>query len=413
MKTLPNIHPIPFDQALELVLKFDRHPKMATEAVELKDAAGRTLASDVIADLDFPGANISAMDGYCLKAESLAGADKNAPISLPILAGIDAGHKIDQITPKSCAYIATGGMLPPGADSVVKIEDVETSPDGSQATFSAPVAVGNFVRPQASELKTGDTMVTAGTQITPFVIGQLATAGQTVVKTVKKPLVAVLTSGDEVLMPWEKPQPWQVRNGNCAMLRAQIEDAGAVAFDIGIARDVGDHALELFLKAAECADVIVTSGGISMGRKDPFKQVFARLQIEPVFYGIKMKPGKPVFFGSYQNKPVFGLPGNQTSTAVTFELLVRPFIRKMLGLPANRLIMPLELAEDSINDSRRDFFKRGRLIEQNGRMLVQPLESQESHMLSSLAGAEVLFLHPGSTERIAVGGSVKCWLLKA
>ncbi|MBU1107403.1 MAG: molybdopterin molybdotransferase MoeA [Candidatus Riflebacteria bacterium] len=411
MKTVPNIHPVSFDLALELILKYDQNQKKATETIELKDSAGRTLASDVFADIDFPGADISAMDGYCLSTVNLAGAGINNLIGLPILAGIDAGHKIDKITPGSCAYIATGGMLPSGADSVVKIEDVEISPDGNNAIFSAPAKVGNFIRPRATELRTGDIMVAAGTQITPFVIGQLATAGQTVVQTIKKPKVAIITSGDEVLMPWEKPQPWQVRNGNCPMLRAQVEEAGAIAFEIGIARDVGDHALELFLKAAECADIIVTSGGISMGRKDPFKQVFARLEIEPVFYGIKMKPGKPVFFGSYKNKPVFGLPGNQTSTAVTFELLVRPYIRKILGLP-NRLTMHLKLSKESINDSRRDFFKRGHLIEQDNITLVQPLESQESHMLSSLAGAEILFLHPANDEKIAAGSSVKCWLLK-
>lgn len=409
---MSEMQPVSYYEALELVINSARPQLMPVEPVELKDSAGRTLARDVTADLDYPGADISAMDGYCLQAVSLNGASSSSKISLPVLGGIDAGHKIDQIPPGSCAYIATGGMLPAGADSVVPIEEVIVNADGSQVIFSAPVRVGNFVRPRASELKVGDKMVAAGAYITPFVIGQLATAGQSVVNTVKKPAVAILTSGDEVLMHWEKPQPWQVRNSNCAMLRAQAEEAGASVFEIGIARDVGDHACELFLKAAECADIIITSGGISMGRKDPFKQVFAKLQIEPVFYGIKMKPGKPVFFGKYQNKPVFGLPGNQTSTAVTFELLVRPFIRTMLGRPANRLTMNIELAEESANESKRDFFKRGRLLEKNGRLLVQPLESQESHMLSSLAGADVLFLHPATHDHLAASTAVKCWLLK-
>ncbi|PKL42142.1 MAG: hypothetical protein CVV41_15300 [Candidatus Riflebacteria bacterium HGW-Riflebacteria-1] len=412
MKTMSEMQPVVYDKALELVLNLASPHLLPSEAVELNRAVGRTLASDVIADLDYPGADISAMDGYCLQAASLAGAASGRQITLPVCGGIDAGHKLEQIPSGSCAYIATGGMLPAGADSVVPIEDVTVSADGSQVVFSAAVKAGNFVRPRASELKAGDRMIVAGTYITPFVIGQLATAGQTVVNTVKKPTVAILTSGDEVLMPWEKPQPWQVRNSNCAMLRAQAEEAGANAIEIGIARDVGDHASELFLKAVACADIVVTSGGISMGRKDPFKQVFARLQIEPIFYGIQMKPGKPVFFGKYQNKLIFGLPGNQTSTAVTFELLVRPFIRTLLGRTANRLIMSIELAEETHNHAKRDFFKRGRLLEKNGRMLVQPLESQESHMLSSLAGAEVLFLHPAACDRLAANTAVKCWLLK-
>ena len=404
--------PVSFDRAHALVLECANRLKLPAEMVELRYARGRTLASDVTADIDYPGADISAMDGYCLRSQLLANASEAAPITLATVAGVDAGHRIEQIPDGSCAYIATGGMLPQGADCVVPVEEVKVNDNGSQITFSAPVKSGNYVRPRASELKTGDKMIDAGTLITPFVIGQLSTAGQVVVNVVKKPTVAILTSGDEVLMQWEKPLPWQVRNSNCAVLHAQAEEAGALPLEIGIAKDVGDHAFELFHKAAAAADIIVTSGGISMGRKDPFKQVFARLGIEPVFYGIKMKPGKPVFFGMYKDKPVFGLPGNQTSTAVTFELLVRPFIRKALGLLPDRLKFDLPLACPSHNDSRRDFFKRGRIIEQNGCSMVEPLESQESHMLSSLAGADVLFLHPASSDSLPAGSAVKCWLLK-
>ena len=406
------MQPVTFAEAHELVLDHASYVKLPAEPVELKDAVGRTLAGDVTADLDYPGADISAMDGYCLAAELLTGACAEQPLTLPTVAGIDAGHRIDQITAGTCAYIATGGMLPQGADCVVPVEEVTVSSDGRQVTFAAPVKAGNYVRPRASEMKCGDKMIAAGTLITPFVIGQLSTAGLVVLNAVKKPTVAILTSGDEVLMQWEKPMPWQVRNSNCAVLRAQVEEAGATPLEIGIAKDVGDHALELFNKAAAVGDIIVTSGGISMGRRDPFKQVFARLAIRPVFYGIKMKPGKPVFFGMYNNKPVFGLPGNQTSTAVAFELLVRPFIRKALGIAPDRLKCELELVQPSQNGSNRDFFKRGRIIEQNGRLLVQPLESQESHMLSSLAGADVLFLHPASPANLPAGSTVRCWLLK-
>ncbi len=406
------MQPVTFDQAHALVLSHANSGIMSFETVELKDAAGRTLADDVFSDLDCPGADISAMDGYCLQAELIAGADNDSTVTLPITAGIDAGHHIDQISPNSCAYIATGGMLPKGADCVVPLEELVVSSDGASVTFKTAVKSGNYVRPRASELKCGDKMVAANTLITASVIGQLANAGQAVIKVIKKPTVAILTSGDEVRMLWEKPLPWQVRNSNCAMLRAQVQEAGATVLEIGIARDIGDHANELFLKAAEAADIIVTSGGISMGRKDPFKQVFARHQINPIFYGIKMKPGKPVFFGLYKNKPVFGLPGNQTSTAVTFELLVRPFIRKLLGLTPDRLQLDLELTCASKNGTNRDFFKRGKIIEQNGKLLVEPLESQESHMLSSLAGAEVLFRHPASPAHLPAADKVRCWLLK-
>jgi molybdopterin molybdotransferase len=406
------MQPVAFTRALELVLEHAPPLSLETEPVEIAKALGRTLACDVTTDIDYPGADISSMDGYCLQADLLAGSSSDKPITLPAQAGIDAGHHVERIAPDCCSYIATGGMLPEGANCVVPLEEVKVNDDGSLVSFSAPVSVGNYVRPRASELKSGQRMIAAGTLITPFVIGQLSTAGLTCAKVFKKPSVAILTSGDEVLQPWEKPKPWQVRNSNCAVLHALAEEAGANALEIGIAKDVGDHAFELFNKAAEFGDIIVTSGGISMGRKDPFKQVFSRLAIDPVFYGIRMKPGKPVFFGMYRGKPVFGLPGNQTSTAVTFELLVRPYIRKLFGLPPERLQLDLELAENSNNDSKRDFFKRGHLNEVNGKLIVQPLESQESHMLSSLAGADVLFLHPATQPHLPAGSNVRCWLLK-
>lgn len=410
--SLNKIQPVDYYQALEKVLQNAAKFSTTTEFVALHDTLNRVLAVDINSDLDIPGANNSSMDGYCVRSNDTIGANRALPVTLPLVDGIDAGHTIESLPPGHCAYIATGGVLPPGADTVIRIEDTALTTDCRSVQFYTHADRGRFVRVRASELKCGQLMIKAGTLITPQIAGQIAAAGQTIIKAIKKPTVAILTSGDEILMPWETPQPWQVRNSNSTMLIMQCEEAGAKVFDLGIARDIGTNAKDMFLRAIECADIVVTSGGISMGRKDPFKQVFSELAIEPVFYGVAIKPGKPVFFGYFQKKPVFALPGNQVSTSVTFELFVRPFIRKAQGLTSSRLALDLELTDASLNDSGRDFFKRGQLENRYGRLMVKPLESQESHMLSSLAGAEILFLHPAEAPHLAAGEKVRSFFLK-
>lgn len=406
------IKALSYTEARQRIMQSARSCIATTETVELANAINRILAVDIFSDIDLPGADNSSMDGYCVQSSSLKGACREVPVKLPVVAGIDAGHTIDEVPPGHCAYIATGGIFPSGVDTIVRIEDTELSADGKFVSLFVESRPGQFIRPHASELKKGQLMVKAATQITPFVAGQIATAGQILVKVFKKPTVAILTSGDEVLMPWEHPKPWQVRNANSIMLCAQAQESGAQAFDAGIARDTGTHARDLFLSSLNNADMVITSGGISMGRKDPFKQVFAELGIEPVVSGVNIKPGKPLFFGLYKDKPVFGLPGNQVSSAVTFELFVRPFIRALQGISPFRLEADLQLTEESLNDSGRDFFKRGQIEMLNQQMLVKQLESQESHMLSSLAGADVLFLHPVSPQQMPAGSKVRCIFLK-
>lgn len=407
------IEPLEFSEAQNRILGFVRPFADKFEYLPIADCIGRVLAADVISDINIPGTDNSSMDGYCLKTELLAKASPEYPVILPVTEGIDAGHTIKHLPDGLCAYIATGGELPSGADTIVRIEDVKLSEDGKSATFYGPVPPQNFLRKRASEIKVNDLVVRSDTFISPYVAGQIAGAGLLSAKVKKKPVIAILTSGDEVLMPWEKPLPHQVRNSNTIMLCGQANEAGGQAFDCGIARDTGNHAHDLFLQAVEMADIVVTSGGISMGRKDPFKQVFAKLEIRPEVYGVKIKPGKPVFFGLFKNKPIFGLPGNQVSSSVTFELFVRPFIRKALGLTPHRFSAMIKLSEASFNDSGRDFFKRGSLETGTDEMVVRQLKAQESHMLSSLAGAQVLFLHPDEPQTLKKDTKVRCFFLQS
>lgn len=404
--------PVSYNHALEMVLQHAGHFTPAIETVSLESSINRVLAESVVSDIDLPGADSSSMDGYCLQSADVRGASPDNPVILKCVEGVDAGHHIDSLPTGHCAYIATGAMLPSGADAVIRLEDTRHDEKRQMISFLTDVQPGNFIRKRASEMHCGDIMVGAPALITPPVAGQLASAGLSAVRVYRKPVVAIIASGDEVLMPFESPHPWQVRNSNTTMLRFQAEEAGASVLDFGIARDRGTHARDIFSRAAAVADIIVTSGGISMGRRDPFKQVFSDLSIAPIFYGVRIKPGKPLFFAVHEGKALFALPGNQVSTSVCFELFVRPFIRKVLGAPVERLILDLELTSPSTNDGGRDFFKRGRPVYKHGRLMIEPLESQESHMLTSLAGADLLFLHPADAGPLEAGRRVRCFYLK-
>jgi molybdopterin molybdotransferase len=352
------------------------------------------------------------MDGFCVNSKDLAKASAEKPITLPAVKGVDAGTTIDSLPPETCAYIATGGVLPENADAVVQIEHTTAGTDDSQVTFTRPVTSGNFVRKKAAEYSAGQSLVKPREKITPHLVGIFASAGLTSVKVYRKPVVGLLTSGDELVMPYEQPKPWQIRNANTSMLFAQIIEAGAQPVNFGIARDNPEQALKLIKRALEQVDILVTSGGISMGRKDPFKFAFAELGIQPDVYGVKIKPGKPLFFGNYQGTPIFGLPGNQVSTSVTFELFVRPFLRRISGYTnSQRLELSLPITQDSVNKTGRTFFKRARIKLENGKMMAAPLSSQESHMLSSIAGAQLLFIHSYDQELIAKGANVNCYLI--
>ena len=411
MKTLKQ-KPVSFYDALEAVLEEAARIDFGYETVNLENSLNCTLAENIFADSDRPLADNSSMDGFCLRSADVAMASQENPVTLPVVSGIDAGNIIESLPPGHCAYIATGATLPDGADTIEKLENVPQDFHSKEATFSNPLAPGNFIRRKGSETRKGQLITTAGSQISPFVIALAASCGLGTVKIKRKPVVGVLTSGDELVMPWEFPKPWQVRNANSQMLCAQITEAGATPIDFGIARDDDQQAMQLFLRAAEQSDILVTSGGISMGRKDPFRNIFSELEIAPIVYGVNMKPGKPFFFGYFKNKPVFALPGNMVSTAVTFELFVRSFIKKASGSPCSRLKLRLRLKNDSRNGSQRDFFERGRIVECNGEMMVEPVEKQDSHMISGLIESDVIYLHPATPEILTAGTSVECYLIR-
>lgn len=401
-----------YSDALETVIAKAKTYDISKESIAIKDALNRTLAEDVKAKSCSPLTDNSSMDGYCLNSRLIAEASKTNPVILHSTAGIDAGHNIENLENGKCAYIATGAQLPGNADTVVKIEDVEINETNNTVEFRSPSKPGNFIRIKGKEYNAGDILVSKGELLTPNKIGLIASAGESSILVSKKPIVAILTSGDELVFPFEEPKPWQVRNANSSVLFNMVQECGATPLDLGIARDTGTHALDLLERAAELADVIVTSGGISMGRKDPFKIAFKQLNVKQYISGVRMKPGKPFFFGTLNKKPLFGLPGNQVSTSVTFELFVRPFLKLLLGNTNYKRFSPkLPLSTSSTNKTGRDFFMRANLLANNGIVSIEPLSSQESHMLTSISNASVLYIHPYDKPELAKGDLVDCFFI--
>ncbi len=314
------------EEALKYLLNQAEMFTTGVETIPLLNALNRVIASDVISDTDIPGADTSSRDGYCVKAASVALANIEKPVKLEIQPDeIHAGHKIPALEEGKCMYIATGGVLPAGADSVVMLEDVGISEDKRLAVFTSPVGADNYIRQKASEMHAGEVVAHKFDAISPELAGKIVSAGTYNVNVLKKPVVGILTSGDEIVQPWEKPEPWQVRTSNPTVMAMLVEKCGGICKDFGIAKDTGDDMLNHFLKAVEESDVVVTSGGIAMGRHDPVRNMFDKLGIESDFqkYGSHFRP---VFYTTYRNKPIFALPGTPAGMYNIFNKFVVPFL---------------------------------------------------------------------------------------
>lgn len=319
------------EEALDFLLKVSKKFLLTIEVISLREAYNRILAEDIVSDINIPGDDTSSRDGFCLASCDIKTASSSKPITLKVKkVEIHAGHFVESIKSKECAYIATGGVLPKGADAVVPFENVVVGDDDNSVTFSAPTESGEFVRLKASEMKIGEVVANKFSIIDPELAGKIVSAGTFMIKVFKKPVVAILTSGDEIVMPWEKPEPWQVRTSNPTVMAMLVEKYGGICLDFGIAQDTGDNMLELFTRAVESADVIVTSGGIAMGRHDPVRNMFNKLNIESVFqkYGSHFRP---VFYSEYKNKPIFALPGTPSGMFRIFEKFVGPFLQSMVS----------------------------------------------------------------------------------
>jgi len=297
--------------------------KVGTEIVALIDADGRTTAGAVTSSGPLPPFDNSAMDGYALRAVDVP----EAPTTLPLAFSVSIEAPERALPEGSCVRITTGQPLPPGGDAVIRVERTEER--GEQVRITHPVERGQNVRPAGENVKAGEEVVAEGRVLTPAAISLLASVGASDVAVRRKPQVAVLVTGDEIVPHTETPPPGTIRDSNGPALRAMIRTAGGEARVVH-ARDDREN-LRHVLETLREADALVVSGGMSVGRDDFVREVLTEMGATWAFYKVKQRPGKPFSFGTWGGVPVFGLPGNPVSSAVCFEVYVRPALARMLG----------------------------------------------------------------------------------
>ena len=376
----------------------DRVERLPVETVPLETAAGRVLAAAATSRTDLPPFDSSAMDGFAVRSA-------DTPGQLPVVARIAAGRPAprDLGTGEAMA-IATGGAVPGGADAVVPLEYVVDHDNAVE--IAERVESGANVRPRAGDLRAGEVVVRAGVLLGAAQVGALAAAGIPNIVSARRPTAAVLATGSELRRPGETLEPGQVYEANGVILAAQLGSAGAVVRRLEpVADDVDAHRREL--QAGLEADVLVTSGGVSVGPHDLVRSVGAALGIEEVLWGVAVKPGKPLWFGVCDRTLVFGLPGNPVSSLVCFELFVRPAVLALQGVaePLPRF-EPGRLATGVRPNPARTELVRARSRVVDGEVELDVLSGQESHMIARAAGADALVLVPAGDEELAARASV-------
>lgn len=370
---------LPVEEALSRLLALaEATPIEAREIVSLAAADGRVLATDLVAGLDLPPWPNSAMDGYALRLADWQG--EPLAVSQRIL----AGQAPEPLQPGSCARIFTGAPLPASADTVEMQENAEILADG-RVRFLEPIKVGQNVRPQGQETRAGEVVLPAGTRLGPVELGLAASLGCAVLAVRRRPRVAVVSTGDELVEPGQPLGPGQIYNSNRSLLCAWLQRLGCEVRDAGILPDDAQRTREA-LAALGDADLILSTGGVSVGEADHLGQVL-REEGELALWKLAIKPGKPLTCGHFRDVPVLGLPGNPASTLVTFALLARPYLLRRLGV---QRVVPLsvEVAAGfawSKPGKRREYL-RARL--ENGRAVLYP--NQSSGVLRSAAWADGL-----------------------
>jgi molybdopterin molybdotransferase len=395
---------LPVEEARAQVLSLSS--PLRAEWVALDEALGRALADDVTAQRTLPPWDNSAMDGYAVRSGDLAGPP---PVRLTVVETVYAGATPRrEIGPGTCARIMTGAPLPAGADAVVMRERTRPVPDGGadQVDILEAVGPGNFIRPRGEDAREGQVLLARGTPLGIPELGLLWAQGQLSVPVPRAPRVAILSTGDELCRADEPPQG-RIVDTNAPSLALAVRRAGGVPTLLGIARDTRD-AVEAALSRLDGFDVVLTSAGVSVGERDYVKEVLAALGVEQHFWRVAIKPGKPLVVGRRGSTLFFGLPGNPTSSLVTFELFVRPALRRLLGhADVEPVRVPGRLDGRLAKPTGLAHFIRVTAAWREGGLWARPLATQTSGVLRSAAAATHLLHFPRETSSLAHGDPVE------
>lgn len=407
MNKAPNNPMIPVAEALARVL--EPLVTLPAEQVSLSDALGRVLADDLMARTSHPPTAVSAMDGYAVRAEDLA----VIPVQLTCIGEAAAGNPTNLvITAQQCLRIFTGAPMPIGADSVLIQENTLVS--GDQVTARETVKSGQFVRPKGLDFAEGDKLFDQGQKLSARDLGLIAAMNIPWVMVRRKPRIAVLSTGDEIQMPGDPLGPGQIVSSNSVAIAAYIQALGGEPVNLGIARDTQDSVMEKF-QAARGVDLIVTSGGASVGDYDIVAQVMGSDVMELTFNKVAMRPGKPVISGRMMGIPLLGLPGNPVSSGVSSALYLKHAIDKMLGIPEpdrgpKMLTAKLGTALNE-NDKRQDYLRARLSHDADGTLIATPFSRQDSAMMANFARADALIIREPKAQAAGIGDSVTIMML--
>lgn len=384
---------------------------LGVETVRLECSLGRVLARDILANRDLPPYDVSAMDGFAVRSADLA----NAPVILEIVEDIKAGD-MPSMTVQSgrCARIMTGAPVPVGADAVIRVEDTREV-SAASVEIAKAVKSGNDIRPQGENMKEGEVVLTAGTEITPGVIGVLATVKAAQIQVYRRPTVAILSTGNELEGMHEEINLRKIPNSNSYALMAQVQALGIEPVLLGIARDDPDELEEHLLRGLEY-DVLLVSGGTSVGVHDYVRPTIEKLGVRMRFWRVAVRPGHPLAFGVLagikRSTAVFGLPGNPVSSMVCFEEFVLPALRSMMGNSRMyRRTVTARLAHPVKFRPGRTEFIRVNLTHDEAGYIASSTGTQSSGVLLSMAKADGLLVVPSDSTGLSAGEQVTVQLL--
>ena len=406
---------ISLEEARELVLA--KVAPLGSEEVPLLDVVGRVAAADLTSDIDIAPFAHSAMDGFALRADEIAGATEEAPVALKVIAEIGAGDVFSgAIAPGECVRIMTGAPLPDDADAVVKYEIVAVlagdGKPGSTVAFAAPAKPGANVRAAGEEARAGEVVVERGEVIGAAGVGFLASCGVLQVPAYARPRVAIIATGSELVPPDQVPGPGQIRNSNSYAMAACAQEAGAVPVVLPIVADTFEALRDAVDAATREYDFVVTTGGAANGDFDFIKPVVEELG-ELLMTSVNMRPGKAQTFGLVNGTPVFGLPGNPAAAYCGFELIIRAALRKMQGFShLDRPAVPARLTAPVRKKDVRRLFSRSTLTRAaDGAFEVTPAKNQSSGLFGPIQKSNCLASIPEGPQMLEPGDAVECILL--
>ncbi len=383
-------------------------PRVGTEEIPLTDALGRVLAQDIVSDINLPDFTRATMDGYAVRAASVFGASEANPAYLTVKGTVRMGESPEfSIAPGECARISTGGMLPPGSDSVVMLEHSQVL-DSTLVEVYRSLAPGQHVIEAGEDIRKEEPILFKGQVVRPQESGLLAALGKEKLEVYRKPVIAIVSTGDEVIPISEMPEPGQIRDINTYTLSDLVREAGAIPISFGIIRDNYDMLLETCREALAQSDMILVSGGSSVGVRDFTVEVIAALPDSGILvHGISISPGKPTILAKVGNKAFWGLPGHVVSAMVVFSVVVKPFIAYISGMDNKQKAfnIPARLSRNVSSSQGRTDYIRVKLVEKEGEFWAEPVLGK-SGLIHTMVKSDGLIEIGLNTEGLDKGSEV-------